>query len=477
MKKIKYFIFILLLIPCMFLFSACGSKVVVGIKKVDTIGNSDVYSIVYSDGTEDAFTVNHGKDGKDAQSITIEDVYNAAVDAGFNGDMLDFIKVYLEVDIETGSQNNVSTAILSAVSVYSEFPSSSFSLIGGTIKDVSIGAGSGVIYKLDKANGDAYVITNYHVVYSANCSTNDKIASKINCFLYGALNGVGYKTGSNGSKIYENGYPVVEYSDDVIPCEYVGGSMQYDIAVLKISGSEILKNSEARAISVANSDKIGAGNKAIAIGNPSGAGISVSEGVVSVDSEYIDMTGADETTQVQFRVMRVDTAINSGNSGGGLFNEKGELIGIVNAKIIDANIENIGYAIPSNIATRVADNILEYASSHNKKAFKPTIGITVEIKASRAIFDEEILTTRIVEDVYINSVENSSLAKDKLQPNDKLVSIKIQNKVIEIERMYQIVDSTWLMRVGDVVEFTVLRNGAETTVTIIATNSAFKVVE
>lgn len=473
MKKFKYFIFIILLLPCVFLFSACGSKTVVGIKKVDTIGNTDVYSIMYNDGTEEAFTV---KNGEDAEDITIDDIYAAAVEAGYKGDMLDFIDDFLDFDVETGSQNNVSTSILSSVAIYSEFPSSSYSLIGGRVNDVALGAGSGVIYKLDREKGDAIIITNYHVVYSANCSTNNKIASKINCFLYGALTQVGYKT-SNGVKIYENGYPVVEYSDDAITCEYVGGSMNYDIAVLKVSGSDILKNSEARAIKVANSDKIGAGNKAIAIGNPSGIGISVSEGIVSVDSEYIDMTGADEVSQVQFRVMRVDAAINSGNSGGGLFNDNGELIGIVNAKIIDESIENIGYAIPSNIAIRVADNILEYANSHNNKAFKPTIGITVEVKASKAVYDAETLTTRIVEDVYISSVEKSSVAYGKLVAGDKFVSINVVNTLIEIERMYQVVDSTWLMRVGDVVQFTVIRNGQEVTETIIVTEGAFKTVE
>lgn len=472
MKKLKYFIFIILLIPCMFLFSACGSKTVVGIKKLETIDNVDYYAIIYNDGTQDAFSVKNGEDGQDAEDITIQDIYNAAVEAGYNGDMLDFIQDFLDVEVETTEENNVSKSILSSVAIYSEFPTRSF--IG--TKDVSIGAGSGIIYKLDKEKGDAYIITNYHVVYSADSSTSNKIAQKITCFLYGALNRVGFKT-NNGYKVYENGMPVVEYSDDAIVCEYVGGSMNYDIAVLKVSGSNILKNSEARAVKVANSDLVTPGNKAIAIGNPSGGGISVSEGVVSVDSEYIDMTGADESTSVQFRVMRVDTAINSGNSGGGLFNKNGELIGIVNAKIIDASIENIGYAIPSNIAIRVADNILNYAQEHNNKAYKSTIGITVEVKSSRAVYDETILSTRIVEDVYVNSVEKSSLAYGKLQANDKIVSIKVKDKLINIERMYQIVDSTWLIKVDDIVVFTVIRNGQETVVTIIASQKSFNVVE
>ena len=71
-----------------------------------------------------------------------------------------------------------------------------------------------------------------------------------------------------------------------------------------------------------------------------GYGISVSSGIVCVDSEYITMTAADGKTSVSFRVIRVDSAVNSGNSGGGLFDKDGNLIGIVNAKISSTNVLN-----------------------------------------------------------------------------------------------------------------------------------------
>ena len=68
------------------------------------------------------------------------------------------------------------------------------------------------------------------------------------------------------------------------------------------------------------------GDSAIAIGNAQGYGVSASCGIVSVDSEYITMTAADGRTSVSFRVFRVDTAVNSGNSGGGLFDGQCRLI-------------------------------------------------------------------------------------------------------------------------------------------------------
>ena len=69
------------------------------------------------------------------------------------------------------------------------------------------------------------------------------------------------------------------------------------------------------------------------------------------------MTAANGRTEASFRVMRVDTAVNWGNIGGGLFDSDGNLIGIVNAKIVDESVENIGYAIPYNIAVSIAENI------------------------------------------------------------------------------------------------------------------------
>lgn len=76
------------------------------------------------------------------------------------------------------------------------------------------------------------------------------------------------------------------------------------------------------------------GDSVIAIGNPNAGGIAVTQGILSMESEYITMTAADNVSTVQIRVMRVDAAINGGNSGGGLFNDSGELIGIVNAKVV-----------------------------------------------------------------------------------------------------------------------------------------------
>ena len=146
-------------------------------------------------------------------------------------------------------------------------------------------AGSGVIYQMDRSEGDAFIVINYHVVYDLDSDTANGISNDITVYLYGGEN-----------------------EGQEIKATYVGGSLYYDIAVLRVENNEILKNSDACAVTVADSDQISVGDSAIAIGNAQGYGIAASLGVVSVDSEYVTMTAVDGVTEVVSRFIRVDTA-------------------------------------------------------------------------------------------------------------------------------------------------------------------------
>ena len=108
-----------------------------------------------------------------------------------------------------------------------------------------------------------------------------------------------------------------------------GNNTNSDLAVLRVS-DEALSGSDALAAEYADAV---VGEQAYAIGNAEGDGISVTRGVVSVLSEQITISAADEWTQISFDALRTDAAINQGNSGGGLFNERGELLGIVTARL------------------------------------------------------------------------------------------------------------------------------------------------
>ena len=309
-------------------------------------------------------------------------------------------------------------------------------------------AGSGVIYKIDE-NGNAFVITNYHVV--AKNGTSNVISNKINLYLYG-----------------------MEASEYGIPATYVGGSMNYDIAVLRVENSAVLKEAIAAgsvaAATLANSDKIAAGQSTIAIGNPEASGISVTTGVVSVDSEYIDMTGSDDVTPVSFRVIRTDTAVNSGNSGGGLFNGKGELIGIVNAKISSTDVENIGYAIPSNVARAIADNIIDFCYGKDcKTVMRGLLGITVTTNALSTKFNTETGVLERYEEIVVYEVNKGGLGEAILKAGDILKTITLGERKVEITRQYHLIDAMLDVRVGDTVYMEITRNGEEMTVSTVIT--------
>lgn len=467
-KGFKFLLVLLIFMPCVFLLSACNSKTVVDIyKNTNSTDIISVYTVEYSDGSTSTFSVENGKDGAD---LNVEDIYEVAKSRGLVSNFSQFLELYLNYDASVSTQN-INKAMTSTVAVTAQFPVTKTSM-GNYEKSYDMGFGSGVIYKLDKSAGDAYIITNYHVVYNSNSESSDKIASVIKCFLYGS--DISYSIKKNVLGIEErdvNGYPVIEYGGGfAIDATYVGGSMNYDIAVLKVTNSNVLKQNDCRAVSVYNSDDVIVGTDAYAIGNPDGDGISVTKGVVSVESERLEMTGADGTTPVNFRVMRIDTAVNNGNSGGGLYNSSGKLIGIVNAKIIDSKVENIGFAIPSNIATRVADSIIKYSTNTNKKAYKATLGIMVASKNIKAVYNEEKGKTEIFEDVYIHEItEGSIVSNSGLSVGDKIKSATLFGVKYVIDRSFKLVDLCWLLEIDSVLTFEI--EGKENVALVITADS------
>lgn len=378
----------------------------------------------------------------DGSSLSAAELYEAAKEYGYEGSFFDFIEEYFSAEDMGGTGNGagsiesgISKAILSCVSVQAVFQPSGFygSAYGS--------AGSGVIYKLDKSNGSAYLITNYHVVYDADSRASDGISTDIRVWLYGMMS-----------------------TDAGIKATYVGGSMTYDIAVLKIENSNVLRDSDSQAVTVADSNYVTVGNQAVAIGNPENSGIAATAGIVSVDSEYITMTAADGRSSVTMRVMRVDTPVNSGNSGGGLFDASGRMIGIVNAKIVDTTTENIGYAIPSNIATYVAESIIENYNDNDKDTFGVTkclLGVTVRVTDSRAVYDREADTTYVKETIAVVDVADGYPADGYLKAGDILVSVEVDGEVYELSRQFIMTDILLTCRAGSVLKLNVLRNGAE----------------
>lgn len=175
---------------------------------------------------------------------------------------------------------------------------------------VTEGAGSGVIIK---SNG--YILTNNHVIEGASSIT---------------------VTLANGK----------EYS-----AETVGTDSANDVAVLKINAKNLT------AATLGNSDQMEVGDMAVIIGNPLGTlGGSVSAGIVSSLNREITL---DDTVM---NLIQTDASVNPGNSGGGMFNEYGQLVGIVVAKSSGTDVEGLGFAIPINVAAASATEIMENGS-------------------------------------------------------------------------------------------------------------------
>lgn len=423
-----------------------------------------------------------GKDGKDGQdaAYTINDVYEAYKTAykeetgtDYSGTFVDFLQQYFSDTYESTSRESmVAEAVFSCVSVYSTFhvTSTTWGRYGfqETTEDKSA-AGAGVIYKLNKTTGSAYIITNYHVVY--NTSANPQISDDVYVLLYGYERVI---------EKDEEGKSTFKYS---IPAKYIGGSMKLDIAVLYVENSDILKNSNAREAVVGDSTELSIGQDAIAIGNPEAEGIAVTSGVISVDSETNRMLAADDTTYVNFRVIRIDTAINGGNSGGGLFDSYGRLIGIVHAKMNSSSAENIAYAIPVNIAVYTADGLIERFEEAGKvgayAATKCLLGVTISLTDSYAYYDTTTKRVHIVETVTVSDeVESTAAAYGKLQKGDVIKKITIvnhttgENRVeLDVTRTFVVIDSMLLAREGDTVIIDYERDGVAGSVEIVVNST------
>ncbi|MDE6058489.1 MAG: S1C family serine protease [Clostridia bacterium] len=319
--------------------------------------------------------------------------------------------------------------------------------------------GSAVIYRIDGEN--TYILTNYHVVFLNNADetvNGGKTAREIYCYLYGSEGSPAVIREKDD--IY--GYPICDFGEYGIKCEYAGGSITADLALLKANTSDLKAiNEHIREVTFA--DGYSAGETAIAIGNTEGEGISVTRGIVSVENEYI-LLQIDGTPRY-YRSLRIDTPIYHGNSGGGLFNTKGELIGITNAGSLEK--QNINYAIPVELVRGVAGNLLDYYLDGDPTTFGAyaiKLGMEVSATSSRYEFDAKRQTGHIVEEVCVTLIEENSIAKALgLAEDDIITDLIVNKKAHKIERSFDISDILLTVRAGDTISVKFLRDGEKKT--------------
>ena len=377
----------------------------------------------------------------------------------------------LGVDVrENNDVDMIAKNVTSVVSIYCGFSKTIYqggvgNIIGGLIgggapsepqTQYYSSAGAGVIIDLDKSTGTAWIVTNYHVIYDSESNARGGISDSIYLYTYGALNGF---TPQNGDQI-GNG----------MKATYVGGASEYDIAVLEVT-NDYLKTCIASEATFSGDDEVQVGQKVFAIGNPDGAGIAVTEGIISVESEYIEMESLDGTNVVQHRVMRTDAAINSGNSGGALFNSDGELIGITNAKNASSDVDNMGYALPGSQVQNLVENIK--ANRAYSGARVATLGITVQVVKSNAYYDESG-RLRILEEFQVVSSTPTGAGK-ALKTGDKIKAICINDgEWVNFTRQYQLIDQLLCVRKNDTIQLKVIdSNGNEQILSVTFNQDAY----
>ncbi len=458
MKRIFKGIFSLALV-CLFASGLLGCK--------DSVVNA--YDIAVKNGfvgTEEEWLRSlHGENGKDGEDITAQSLYDAAVANGYEGSFLDFCKT-LDVSMPTYNDTaTISKNLTSVVSIYCGYSVTTTS--GGwfgTSNSVSYGyqMGSGVIVDLNKEAGNAYILTNYHVVYNLECD-QEGILNSIWVYPYGAYNAFTPKTG--------------DVRGDGIKATYVGGSMDYDIAVLKVEGNERLQKSAATEAELGDSEKLRVGEETFVIGNPAGQGLAVTNGILSVPSEYISIYALDNRDEdgdrkvdtVSYRVLRTSAAINGGNSGGGIFNAAGELIGIVNAKNAQTTTDNMGYALPINQVRKVYENIL----ANGGKVKQAYLGVMVSVQASKCVLDSDGNAQIVEEFVVSTAAEKGTASYQKLSAGDIFLAASINGgEKITFTREYQLTEVLLSVRLGDTVDFTVCNSNGQEEVVSISFNKA-----
>lgn len=457
MKKYKKFLLILLLVPCLFILNACSffkdsEAYVTSIEKTEIVGNSSTYTVHFSDGTHSTLTIKDGDDGENGNALTIESIksYCSSNNINFESFLKEYLTVVQVVEKAPTIQDATNIALQSTVSVWCEFPTSDHL---GSNKNIKIGCGAGIIYKMDETY--SYIITNYHVVFYKGCDTADDIAREIHIFQYGGDENAYQLTQKNSYgrevPVYDaQGYPEVVYGNGAINATYVGGELKYDICVIKVKTEDLLSfNPYAKPVEIANTYAIG--ETVMAIGNPETCGTSVTSGIISVVSEELEMTGADDETECVFRVMRIDAAINGGNSGGGLFNVYGQWLGIVNAKRVSTNIDNIAFALPYDDVVAVVDNILYYYNGVTPSRIKMlNLNVTVSSENKHPVYNPTTNRTTVVEDVKVSSVDENSVGKlMQFKVGDIVRSITINETKYEIQRTYEFLNLILTIRAGD----------------------------
>lgn len=318
-------------------------------------------------------------------------------------------KAVEEAIVKVNNYQEVATQSSSSNDIYGYFfgfgnGSSSQQQSEPTIK--LYGTGSGVIITTD-----GYIITNSHVVENA---------AKISVIVTDSV------TGEDGEEL---------------EATVVGRDSSTDLAVLKVE-----RNEAFTAASIGDSDALEIGQTVCAIGNPAGLDKTITQGIISGLNRHYANDDGYELSSIQ-----TDTAINPGNSGGGLFDMYGNVVGIVNSKIIAQYTENLGFAITINEAKPIISDLISYGYVTGR----PVLGVTtVALNEYTAALYGYSTTGLLI--TAIN--DDDPVANSELRIGDIVTEIN-GTAVTSVSDVQSIIKT---MHAGDTVDATIVRTDDQT---------------
>ena len=263
-------------------------------------------------------------------------------------------------------------------------------------------------------SSDGYILTNNHVVETA------------------------YKQGLTVTVMLYDG---TEYEAEIVGVE----GDNNDIAVLKIEADGL------NAATLGNSDDMKVGESVYLVGNPLGElTYTMTAGIVSALDREI---AAEQDSSVN--MFQMDAAVNSGNSGGPVYNSRGQVVGVVTAKYKSTGVEGLGFAIPVNDAAKIADELID----HGYVTGKPYFGIT-----ATTMTQQNAAYYNSVAGAYVYSVDAGSCAAAAGMRQGDVIT-KLGDA--EIKSNSDLTAAKKAYKAGDTVEVTVYRNGSYLTLTVV----------
>lgn len=390
--------------------------------------NKNIVDVEYTETKENKLNINKVKEVVDKKVQNVKNKNNntsivliMSILLSFVCGMLGAYLIYNNVSVESVVKNiTTSELVETSISMSVDKVYNSTFVILAYKDGKQISTGTGFIYK--KTGNTAYVMTNNHVIDGA-----DSVKLEFN---------------SKEAKV---------------DAKIVGGDAYADIAVLTVDANEV-----GDVVEIGESEKANLGDTIFTVGSPMGVTYkgTVTKGIVSGKNRMVGVNVSGSTNDYYMRVIQIDAAVNPGNSGGPLCDVSGKVIGIISLKIVQDEVEGMGFAIPIEDALKYA-NLIETGGS----VVRPYVGISmIDIYDEYALWKYRITVPESIDEgiAVVEVASNSPAEKCGLKKGDIITSIAGKTVGSLAEFRYEL----YQHEVNEKVELVYFRDGKKMTTTI-----------